>query len=171
MELKAFDRDRERSLAVCETLGAEAQGALVQRDTYFHVPNGRLKLRQEEHGKPHLIAYERPDQAGPRESRYRLVDVDHVEELIAALSSTLGIKVVVAKVRRLFLWKNVRIHLDEVDDLGSFLELEAVASPESTLAQDEAHVATMRRAFGLADSDLIGVSYCDLALARTPSPA
>lgn len=138
---------------------------LVQRDTYFHVPRGRLKLREEEGVAPHLIAYERPDQAGQRESRYRIVHVDQADELKVALSGALGIKVVIVKERRLFLWKEVRIHLDEVEGLGRFIEFEAVASAGSDLSLEEDHVAAMRQAFDIDDSNVIGGSYCDLALA------
>lgn len=60
---------------VCRELGAEDKGALIQRDTYFEVPRGRLKLREESDAIAHLIAYERPDLAGYKESRYRLIEV------------------------------------------------------------------------------------------------
>jgi predicted adenylyl cyclase CyaB len=146
-------------------LGAEAGGMLSQRDTYFHVPRGRLKLREEEGAAAHLIAYERPDLAGQRESRYRIVDVEQPDELVAALSSVLGVKVVIAKERRLFLWKGVRIHLDKVDGLGDFIELEAVAPADSNLSHEEMQVKTLRQALEIDDADVIGVSYCDLALA------
>lgn len=140
---------------------------LIQRDTYFHAPHGRLKLREEEGVMAHLIAYERPDHIGQRESRYRIIHVDQVDELRVALSNALGIKVVVAKKRCLFLWKEVRIHLDEVEGLGNFIEFEAVASDGSDLSREEAHVAIMRQAFAIDDSCVIGGSYCDLALAET----
>ena len=77
---------------------------LIQRDTYFNVAQGRLKLREERGATPHLIAYERPDLVGSRESRYRIVEVGQEDELKAALSSVLGVKVVIAKERRLFFW-------------------------------------------------------------------
>jgi adenylate cyclase, class 2 len=152
-------------LAVCKALGAQAHGVLIQRDTYFYAPHGRLKLREEEGATPHLIAYERPDQAGQRASSYWIAHVDRVDEMKATLSSALGIKVVVAKRRCLFLWKEVRIHLDEVEGLGNFIEFEAVAPDGSDLSREEAHVAAMRREFAVDDSDLIDGSYCDLALA------
>ena len=138
---------------------------LTQRDTYFHAPRGRLKLREEAGATPHLIAYERPDLAGQRESRYRIVNVAQPNELVAALSSVLGVKVVIAKERRLFLWEGVRIHLDKVDGLGDFIEFEAVAPAGSDLSHEEAQVKTLRQAFEIDDADVIGVSYSDLALA------
>jgi adenylate cyclase class IV len=104
---------------------------LVQRDTYFHAPRGRLKLREEEGAISHLIAYERPDLAGQRESRYRIVEVDNAEELKTALSGSLGMKVVVEKERQLFIWEgNVRIH--------SIASRSSAASSSSRLSQQRA---------------------------------
>src|SRR5215218_10746980 len=129
LELKARDVDPERSLEVCESLGAESRGVLVQEDTYFNVFHGRLKLRREQGATPHLIAYERPDHAGQKESRYRIVEVSEALELQAALAGALGIVAIASKTRRLFVLGNVRIHLDRVEGLGSFIEFEAVAAP------------------------------------------
>ena len=150
-------------MAVCEELGADSQGTLVQRDTYFQVPNGRLKLREEEGAVPHLIAYERPNLAGQRESQYRIVKVDQPDELVAALSGVLGVKVVIANERRLFFWEGVRIHLDQVDGLGHFIEFEAVVSAVSDLSRAEAQIKVLRRTFEVDEADVVGGSYCDLA--------
>jgi adenylate cyclase class 2 len=143
-------------------LEAEAHGTLTQRDTYFEVSNGRLKLREETGAVPQLIAYERSNLAGQRESRYRIVEVDQPDELLLVLSTVLGVKVVIAKERRLFLWDGVRIHLDRVDGLGHFIEFEAAAHADSDLSHAEAQVVTLRRAFGIDSADVIGGSYCDL---------
>lgn len=156
-------------MAACRELGAVESGVLVQRDTYFAAPRGRLKLREEECGKTHLVSYLRPDHPGSRESRYRLVPVERPDELKVALTDSLGIVAVVTKRRRLFLWENVRIHLDRVDDLGDFIELEAVAPPDSDLSREEEQVRSLRTKLGVEDSDLISVSYCDLALGSAPS--
>lgn len=165
IELKARDTDPERSLATCEALGAEAHGVLVQRDTYFNVTKGRLKLQEEKGGAPHLIAYERPNIDAQRESRYRLIEVESAEELEAGLSATLGVKVVVAKERRLFIWQsNVRVHLDAVEGLGRFIEFEAVVADDSDLSRERDQVATLRDAFRIVEADLIVGSYSDLML-------
>ncbi|MBS1890788.1 MAG: hypothetical protein JST59_05810 [Actinobacteria bacterium] len=87
LELKARDRAPARSLAACLALGAEDKGTLTQRDTYFGVPRGRLKLREEPGVPATLIAYERPDQSGSKESRYRLVEVREPAAMRAALES------------------------------------------------------------------------------------
>lgn len=162
VELKARDPDPSRSLATCGSLGALHQGVLIQRDTYFKAQSGRLKLREEDGAGSRLIAYARPNVVEQRESRYRIVEVEQSAELKAALSETLGVDVVVVKRRRLFLWEQVRIHLDEVEGLGSFLEFEAVATPDSDLSPEEERVRRLHEAFDVDEADLISVSYSDL---------
>lgn len=125
IELKARDPDPDRSLQVSLEIGASDKGWLYQTDTYFRVPHGRLKLR-EEGAIAQLISYERANETVARESRYRLVPVGDPAGLKDALSDALGVLVVVEKSRRLLLWQGVRIHLDEVRGLGSFIEIEVV---------------------------------------------
>lgn len=131
IEFKARDLDPERTLRTALAAGAQDAGWLAQTDTYFNVPHGRLKLR-EESDCAHLIAYQRPDDPAARESRYRLVSTDDPAGLRDALTVALGVLVVVKKERHLLLWQNVRIHLDTVDSLGQFIGLEAVADPLPT---------------------------------------
>jgi len=165
VEVKATDPDPARSLAVARELGAEDHGVVVQRDTYFRVPAGRLKLREERPGRPHLIQYVRPDGTQPRESRYRLVPVEDPEGLRAALDAALGTLVVVEKARRLLLWEGVRIHLDEVRGLGTFVELEGVAAPGSDLAAERGRVQELCAALGLSEDRRVAGSYSDALLA------
>lgn len=162
--MKARDADPARSLEVCEALGAADHGVLVQRDTYFEVPRGRLKLREEEGAPSQLISYARPDEAEERLSCYRLVEIPASAGLKAALSESLGARIVVSKHRRLFLWRGVRIHLDQIDGLGAFLEFEAVAPEHSDLSHEHEKVRRLRGAFGIKSDDLIGRSYSDLLL-------
>lgn len=166
VELKAGNIDPAKALSVCESLGAEPRGLLVQEDTYFHVPVGRLKLREERGTKAHLIAYQRPDDPHQRESRYRIAPVTDPTTLKAVMSAALGVQIVVTKQRRLFMLGSVRIHLDAVDGLGSFVEFEAVAPADSDLSQEREDVRMLREAFAINTADLISGSYCDLALAR-----
>src|ERR687890_1840046 len=91
VELKARDAQPQRSLERCVALGAEDRGELRQRDTYFAAPRGRLKLREQEPGGAELIAYERPDAAQPRESRYRIAPVADPPALRDALAAALGV--------------------------------------------------------------------------------
>jgi len=165
VELKATDPDPERSLAVCRELGADDRGTLVQRDTYFRVPEGRLKLREETPGGAALIQYHRSDRAEARESRYRIAPVEDGAALREALDAALGALVVVDKERRLLLWEGVRIHLDTVRGLGSFLELEGVAPEDSDLTAESDRVAQLSEALGLDETRILADSYSDRVLA------
>ncbi len=159
IELKAVDLDPSRSLEVCRLLGALDQGVIWQRDTYFAAQRGALKLREESPGSPHLIQYERADGPQERQSSYRLVSVSNADELREALAAALGVCGVVEKRRHLFLWKHVRIHLDDVHDLGRFIEFEAVAPAHSDLTREHGLVAELRSAFGIADDVLCARGY------------
>src|SRR3954468_11222024 len=162
VELKARDPDPERSLERCVALGAEDRGELRQRDTYFAARRGRLKLREQEPGAAELIAYERADAAEARESRYRIAPGGEPEALREALDAALGTVVVVDKRRRLFLWEGVRIHLDRVEGLGAFVELEGVAADGSDLAREADRVARLRAELDIGDAAIEAASYSDL---------
>jgi homotetrameric cytidine deaminase len=170
VELKARDPDPDRSLARVRALGAEDRGELRQRDTYFAAPRGRLKLREQDPGGAELIAYERDDTATARESRYRIAPVQDAAALREALDAALGTTVVVDKRRRLLLWEGVRIHLDRVDGLGDFVELEGVAGEASDLAGEGARVERLRAELQIADDAIEATGYADL-LRVAASPA
>ena len=162
VELKAIDPDPARSLAAARELGAEDRGILRQRDTYFRTRSGRLKLREEEPGGATLIQYDRPDAAEARESRYRLTEVGDPDALRASLDAALGTLVVVDKERHLLLWEGVRIHLDAVHGLGSFVELEGVAPADSDLQAEHEKVARLREALQI--EEILTDSYSDRLL-------
>jgi adenylate cyclase class 2 len=164
IELKAHDPDQGHSLEICRTLGADDHGEIWQRDTYFQVVNGGLKLREERPGRPHLIQFQRADEPRQRESRYRIVEVDDSAVLSAALADAIGRRVVVTKRRRLFLWRDVRIHLDQVEQLGAFIELEAVAPPDSDLTREHDLLIELRAAFGITDERLLAIGYAEQLL-------
>ena len=165
VELKARDADPEATLRRALELGASDEGVLRQRDTYFGRARGRLKLREQEGGRgpiAQLIAYQRPDDAHARTSAYRIADVADPDALRDALDAALGTRVVVDKRRHLLLYENVRIHIDDVDGLGAFVELEGVAAPESDLTREHELVEHLRAELGLGEP--VPVSYSDLLL-------
>ncbi len=165
VELKARDPDPEATAGRCLAVGAVDGGTLRQRDTYFAARSGRLKLRVEEGALGgELIAYRRDDATEAVESGYVLASTAAPEELAEALDAALGTVVVVSKRRRLFLWEGVRIHLDEVDDLGSFVEFEAVLPEAGDLATARDKVARLRASLGIADDALVSVGYADLLM-------
>jgi adenylate cyclase, class 2 len=159
VELKATDPERAHTIETCRRLGARDGGVIRQRDTYFNVRQGGLKLREETPGRPHLIQFERADEPQQRQSSYRIVAVDDGAVLRDALAAALGVRGVVEKRRHLFLWQDVRIHLDDVAGLGSFIELEAVAAPASDLSHEYQLVAQLRDAFGVTDDRLCATGY------------
>jgi homotetrameric cytidine deaminase len=165
VELKARCADLELAAERCASIGAAEQGALEQRDTYFSTVRGRLKLRVLGSGTSELLAYQRADDPEATESAYLLVPVPAPHELSEALVAALGEPLgVVSKRRRLFLYEGVRIHLDDVDGLGSFIEFEAVMPDAGNIDAARAKVARLRTELEIADEDLVPVSYADLLL-------
>jgi homotetrameric cytidine deaminase len=163
VELKARRDDLEATAARCRELGASDEGVLEQRDRYFIARRGRLKLRDQGSDGAELIAYGRPDEFEPSESTYVLAPVTDAGSMNEALEYALGAPiVVVAKRRRLFLWEGVRIHLDEVEGLGSFIEFEAPAQDDPGAAHEK--VARLRQELAIEDAALVDGGYADLLL-------
>jgi homotetrameric cytidine deaminase len=166
VELKARDPDPARTLERVLALGAEEIGEMTQRDTYFQRARGRLKLREQEtDGSPlfdELIEYSRADSTDPRTSTYRRVPVADAAPLREALDAAYGTLVTVTKRRKLLMWEGVRIHLDEVEDLGSYLEFEAVGEVGGDLTTEYMKVKRLRDELGIDEDDLIATSYADM---------
>jgi homotetrameric cytidine deaminase len=163
VEVKARDADPGRTLERALALGASDEGVLRQRDTYFDHAHGRLKLRVQEGAGgagAWVIAYARPDGTAARTSEYRLAPVGDPDALREALDAALGTLVVVDKRRHLLLFEGVRIHLDDVEGLGAFVELEGVAPPDSDLTREHELVATLSELLALGER--VAGSYSDL---------
>jgi adenylate cyclase, class 2 len=145
---------------------AEHRGTDEQTDTYFNVQHGRLKLR-EGNIENNLIYYERTNQAGPKNSQFRLVKIEDAKGLKAALTSSIGIKVVVKKKREIYYINNVKFHIDEVPGLGSFMEIEA-GNILADLSQEQLKEQCdfYMKELGILPSDLIEGSYSDLLLEK-----
>nr|XP_041576624.1 uncharacterized protein LOC115492594 isoform X1 [Taeniopygia guttata] len=138
---------------------------LLQTDTFFHVPRGRLKLRRTQDGRGELIFYERPDRAGPKLSLFSTSPTADPEGLQAVLSQSLGVLGTVRKERLLLLLGQTRLHLDRVEGLGDFLELEVVLRPEQSEQDGQRLAQELLRDLGVAESDLVPGAYLDLLLA------
>jgi adenylate cyclase, class 2 len=165
LEAKALDPDPQATTRMCVDLGASEAGLLRQRDTYFDVRVGRLKLREDLDARTaELIAYERPAADGIRVSRYRRLAVSQPAETCELLAAALGVSGVVEKERRLFLFENVRIHLDHVASLGCFVELESVlASPDGVESEAEREaLARVVAALQMNDREAVALGYADL---------
>jgi predicted adenylyl cyclase CyaB len=164
VEIKARTREPRRVLQRLAEVGAVLQGIDRQVDTYYEARHGRLKLRRGtiEHA---LIAYERADLHGPKVSRVTLYEPSDSDRLHATLSAALEVLVVVDKQRHIWWAENVKLHVDEVDRLGSFLEVEAI-DRHGNLGE-----AALRRQCGewlellaVDHGDLVDRSYSDMLL-------
>ena len=131
-----------------------------QVDTYFCTRAGRLKLRESSLSGGQLVPYLRPDREGPKRSDYQVVSVPDAAELKRILGEILGVHRIVTKQREIFLCENVRIHLDRVEKLGDFLELEAVTDGTAAAeAEARRKVAWLMEELQIREADLVAVSY------------
>lgn len=153
--------DFERKIKIAKDLTQQTGEIIKQHDVFFNAKSGRLKLRYLENTKSQLIHYDRPDIAGPKLSKYNKVEVDEPDVMQKILADSVGIKGVVKKVRQLFLHKQTRIHLDQVENLGNFLEFEVCLKPEQTLNEGQQIAEGMMKIFEIADKDLMTFAYLD----------
>jgi len=168
VEVKARLRDPGAVREAAARLAGGPEHLLVQEDTFFFSPRGRLKLRVFPEGRGELIAYDRPDAAGPKTSSYEVVPVEDPARMKAALSAALGVRGVVRKRRTLLLAGRTRIHLDEVEGLGDFLELEVVLREGEDPAAGEAEAERLLESLGVAPGERVSGAYLDL-LGEGPS--
>lgn len=166
IELKARKADLSLAVEVCAGLGARFVGDIRQVDTYFNVLHGRLKLREADPGRVELVQYFREDRPEARGCDYLLYPAS--TEVKPLLANALGVMAVVSKVRRLYLWENVRIHLDTVERLGGFIEFEAVLDEEHDDDDGHRKLEVLTEAFGLSRADICSLSYLDLVLQLPP---
>jgi len=162
IEIKAHCPNPTKIKKFLEEQKAIFKGIDHQIDTYFKVPNGRLKLR-EGTIENNLIHYNRPNQAGPKKSLVSLYQSQADSSLKTVLTNALGIKVVVDKKRAIYFIDNVKFHIDEVQQLGHFVEIEAIdehnTMEEAVLqAQCEKYI----QLFQISPADLLTNSYSDM---------
>jgi adenylate cyclase class 2 len=161
LEAKFRLADLTRARRTAQSLGYAERDLLVQRDTFFRVAAGKLKLR-EEAGGAWLIHYGRNQSGGLQLSNYEIAAVADGSAMRAMLTAALGVVGEVRKRRTLLIRGNVRLHLDRVEGLGEFGEIEAVVVPGDDPERSRAAVDELLRALGIAPADLIGVSYFEL---------
>ncbi|MCX6120651.1 MAG: class IV adenylate cyclase [Ignavibacteriales bacterium] len=162
LELKARISSVSEAVRAAHRLNAHAKGVLQQRDIYYRVPRGRLKLRIIKDRSAELIFYNRPNKKGSRYSDYVVLPVDDAILTNALCTAAFGQKVIVEKKRRLFLYKNSRIHLDEVRGLGTFIEFEVLVNYGKRQAQKLLDV--LSKEFAIKPAAVIGISYSDMLL-------
>ncbi len=169
MEIKAHCHDPATLRLIALELGAEFIHEERQRDTYFRVPEGRLKLRfieVESGNHSELIRYYRTNRPGPCLSHYSIKPVRLPWLRRWWLSLRHGLLVEVFKLRDIWLWKSVRIHLDDVQDLGTFVELEALVDQIGCEKEAESRCQRLLRSLGISENEMIEHSYSDLLIPK-----
>lgn len=135
---------------------------IEQQDVFFNVNKGRLKLRFLSPSYGQLIFYRRDDIRGPKTSTYSVVETDRPDEFRALLGAAFGERAIVRKQRHLYLVGRTRIHLDSVEGLGNFLELEVVLKESESLIEGEREAGALMEKLGVDARDLIEGAYVDL---------
>ena len=164
IEIKARCRAPDQIRTILNDEGADFKGTDHQVDTYFEVPEGRLKLRQGTIERK-LIFYRRPDGKSPKASDINLVPAEHPESLLHLLTNALGQKVVVDKQREIYFIDNVKFHIDKVQGLGNFVEIEAIDN-DGSIGKEKLQ-EQCRYFMGLleiSEEDLMAESYSDMLL-------
>lgn len=166
IESKARCADLQRARAIALRLGAIAHAVERQTDRYFVLDGGRrVKLRVIDGGRAELIEYQRPESAAVRASDYTVTPVRDDTAGVCLVPKGPPL-VVVRKQREILLLDNVRIHLDAVDGLGTFVELEAVVDERHDDATCRAQLTNLLSALAIGEADLIAASYADLLQQR-----
>jgi adenylate cyclase class IV len=159
-KFRCSDHDAVAARAIAA--GARDEGFIRQRDQFYGVSRGRLKLRTLDDARSDLIAYDREDNPEARVSDYALYPSDDARALDEVLGRALQRTSLLEKTRHLLIHGMTRIHLDDVDGVGRFVELETVVENQSGAAAEAEHHHVVQL-LGLADVERIAVAYVDLS--------
>ncbi|KAF4086180.1 hypothetical protein AMELA_G00103180 [Ameiurus melas] len=167
VEIKAWLRDPDHVTKRARELSGSDGTIIRQHDTFFHTSKeGRLKLRDFLNGSGQLIFYERPDMSGPKLSNYSITPTNDPQGLTRVLSDALGQVGQVKKERRLYMVGQTRVHVDSVEGLGDFMELEVVMRENQSPEEGVAIAHQLMQDLGVKKEDLIDSAYMDLLLAK-----
>ncbi|MBI4249047.1 MAG: class IV adenylate cyclase [Elusimicrobia bacterium] len=162
IEIKAKAADWDDQLSRAKKL-CGVRRELVQEDVFFHCRRGRLKLRVLGKKKEsYLIFYQRPDRAGSKRSHFETSPVPDPDSMIKLLSKALGEGKTVKKKRILFLAGRTRIHFDEVEGLGRFIEIEACLRPGQSAKEGKTIAGDWMRRLHIAKTELLQGAYADM---------
>ncbi len=163
VEIKARIQNPDRVRKILMANGADFRGLDRQSDTYFNCTGGRLKLREGQ-VENSLIFYRRPDTPEPKVSEYELERLLPENELKNVLSAALGVKVCVEKEREIYFIDNVKFHIDRVDGLGRFVEIEAIGEDASDLERLHEQCSQWLQLFDIEEEQLESRSYSDMLI-------
>jgi predicted adenylyl cyclase CyaB len=162
IEIKARITDREATIKLVERISDSKPVSFYQEDTFFFSLKGRLKLRVFADSSGELIYYERPDTSKPGLSEYQRIEVADPAYIKECFSKILGIRGTICKQRTLYTVGKTRIHLDKVDDLGDFLELEVVLGPDVTVEKGKEIAEDLMNRLEIDPRNLVSCAYIDL---------
>lgn len=162
IEIKARVRNFDELKKRAASLSDSPVEIISQEDTFFNVPHGRLKLRVLAPDRGQLIFYQRLDQGGPKRSDYHLAETPNPDSLKRVLELAYGIRGVVKKTRYLYLAGQTRIHVDDLEGLGQFMELEVVLREGQRDAEGQAIAEGLMASLGVERADLLEGAYMDL---------
>ena len=164
VEIKARCADQNKVREILKSKHADFKGVDHQIDTYFKVNSGRLKLR-EGNIENFLVYYDRDDKEGPKESKVILFKNEPGSTLKEILITSNGVLVVVDKMREIYFIENVKFHIDIVENLGTFVEIEAIDT-DGSIGREKLYTQCQEymELLGIAKTDLLSCSYSDLIL-------
>ena len=166
VEIKARVANPERLLDAVIAVADRGPTVFAQDDTFFACAAGRLKLRAFSQNDGQLIFYVRADSESPKLSDYVIAPTSDPDALREALARAYGVAGRVKKTRTLFFAGKTRIHLDDVEDLGHFVELEVVLDDDQDLEDGSAIARDLMMRIGIAETDLVTHAYVDLLSER-----
>lgn len=165
VEIKAkISPDDKRRIAELASKTGSGPQTLMQTDTFFNTADGRLKLREFADGTAELISYSRSDLAQPRICNYLRFEVEEPTKMKRMLELSTGIQCIVEKHRDVYFIDQARIHLDEVKDLGLFLEIEVVLRSDQIEEVGNDIMESLLEQFEIESTSFLAVSYADLIL-------
>lgn len=170
IEIKARLASVDQLLPLAESVSDSGPVEILQDDTFFFCASGRLKLRAFADGTGVLIFYQRADEGGPKESFYTTAPTQSCDTLRETLTLAYGQSGRVRKQRTPFTCGRTRIHLDRVEGLGDFLELEVMLAESELVEAGVQEAWAMMAKLGVAKSQLVEEAYVDL-LAGLPAAA
>lgn len=166
VEIKARIESADAWAAKIAALAGAGAVDIAQDDTFFRCDTARLKLRAFSDGTGELIYYRRPDEYGPKESFYLRSPTASPDSLRECLTLAYGQAGRVTKHRRLFLFGRTRVHLDQVETLGDFLELEVVLADDEPAEAGVREARELMQSLGIEPHQLIDDAYVDLLARR-----
>ena len=162
IEIKVYLKDVASCIAKAKSLAGKEPETIKQEDIFFNCDQGRLKLRIFSPNKGQLIFYNRENSAGPKTSEYYISETNEPGRLLEVLEKSYGVRGKVNKIRQLFFIGRARVHVDQVEDLGNFLEFEVILTENESVNIGETEAYKLMSEFGISKDNLIKGAYIDL---------